>query len=429
MPLQGYLMRPVLYTKSTARFAALSRPKGSVTHFTPSVLPTAVHIIYSENPFSCKMAPLRPLQYRRSLTSKQGIPKRGQEQKSFSASGSGIAVVALFASVLMVCLYSPFPVSGVFGEEQLNICKPNGNRTVCSCENKTSGTHMATISAETNELQVNCQSSMQLAPNGLKNSTVCPMTVENISSCKAGAEKDHYMDLNTLLNGDHKIQWTDDKETKDAATSKILIVPPEILPYVDGTFAVGCALGEETQCKVAVTVAARATATTNNKIACAYGKDSNKRRQIIRLSPSQNTFTLDCGEKGALVQKNYKETYCPVSKENVAVPSCSEKYKTIFPGYQQGWWTSEADRSFTLTIPKDMFPANETSLMIQCQQKPQITEAEKAAKDEPQSRVCSVDVTIERGEKSNSVRPSVAAAATGAFLLGSGILPWLGSLI
>ncbi|PFH36808.1 SAG-related sequence [Besnoitia besnoiti] len=211
----------------------------------------------------------------------------------------------------------------------------------------------------------------------------------------------------------------EENKVRQEDRSKVLIIPPENLPFVDGEFAVGCVNNSQASCKVRVTVAARATVTKDQQVSCAYGKDSNNQHQIIKLSPSQNRFTLACGDKGTIVQTNYKIAYCPVTEGQDAAPECSEEYKTILPGYEEGWWTGDNGNSATLTIPKDKFPNNEARFMIQCQTT-EGTEAKNALRDKLQDSVCSVDVTIESAGQPRAVPPSVyLAASTAVFLFGS----------
>ncbi|PFH36802.1 SAG-related sequence [Besnoitia besnoiti] len=119
--------------------------------------------------------------------------------------------------------------------------------------------------------------------------------------------------------------------------SNVLVILERNLSHIDGQFVVGCMNDDarETKCKVTVRVAARNSATDNQKVMCAYGKDSNPLHQPMTLSRSQNSFTLD------------------------------------------------------------KIPENDAKMMLQCQRKVEGNTTKKVKSDALESSVCSVDVTIE----------------------------------
>ncbi|PFH36810.1 SAG-related sequence [Besnoitia besnoiti] len=319
-------------------------------------------------------------------------------------------------------------------QEGVNIsCETAENRTKCTCETGDGNTEPKTVSLSQtdNEFEMYCKSDMKCAPNDLQGSTVCPAAVGNLSSCKGDTRGTNTcLDVKQLLEGAAEtVQWKTGNASPPQDKSKVLGVPQENFPYVDGIFSVGCIESNDTEkCRVNVVVKARATTTQDRKVICAYGTDSNQEHQTMTLSPSENSFTLVCGEKGEIVQKNYKETYCPVTEGKEAVTECTKGYKPILPAYEHNWWTGDEKQSFTLTIPKDAFPENDAKMTVQCQKRVEAGETAKAAPAAPSPTVCSVDVTIQGIGSSSAFSPPVHVA--GLFGLGvSGVVAILSSLV
>ncbi|PFH36807.1 SAG-related sequence [Besnoitia besnoiti] len=345
--------------------------------------------------------------------------------------------VGLFVGVLIatagVLSHSPlFPEFLALAAQQTNKCTTSGVRTKCSCEIEQTGDANplgATLSEDTNEFEIYCKPNFQYAPAQLTGSIACPAGTQKLTDCKGDVKPPLCLDVKTLLYDETKaLQWTEGKEGEPSKNTKVLSIPKDNFPFVDGQFLVGCSDDSSTtKCKVAVTVAARATETKDQQVTCSYGKDSNKKHQTITLSPSQNSFTLVCGEKGEIVQTNYKKTYCDVSEENAAVKDCHGKYRDILPGYEEGWWTDGEEKSFTFTIPEDKFPKVGAKMMVQCQkvveEKPQEKELQVPAPAPPQDSVCSVDVTIETGGSPSSASASFVFKLINFVLLAfSGVL-------
>ncbi|PFH36804.1 SAG-related sequence [Besnoitia besnoiti] len=357
------------------------------------------------------------------------------QRKPFCSSRLCLTITLLFiASFETICKEFALSALEVRAAEQTSKCAVNDIRTKCTCETETTDpipSLEAKISEKTNELEIHCMS-LKYAPDGLQESTVCSADAVDVAKCKASEdeEKSGCIDVNTLLvSTSGSVEWKPSNISSVDNQSKVLSVPKEKLPYIDGQFIVGCSdsKGSTTKCKVAVTVAARATETKDQQVTCSYGKDSNKKHQTITLSPSQNSFTLVCGEKGEIVQTNYKKTYCDVSEENAAVKDCHGKYKDILPGYEEGWWTDGEEKSFTFTIPEDKFPKVGAKMMVQCQkvveEKPQEKELQVPAPAPPQDSVCSVDVTIETGGSPSSASASFVFKLSNFVLLAvSGVL-------
>ncbi|PFH36818.1 SAG-related sequence [Besnoitia besnoiti] len=87
----------------------------------------------------------------------------------------------------------------------------------------------------------------------------------------------------------------------------------------------------------------------------------------MRISSSQNSFTLLCRDKGQIVQTNYQKSFCPVSDAKGTGTNCNTDCTTTLPGYKRGWWTGDRKKGFTFTVPKDDFPQNEANFMVECQ--------------------------------------------------------------
>ncbi|PFH36806.1 SAG-related sequence [Besnoitia besnoiti] len=361
-------------------------------------------------------------------------PQRGTQRKSLLASRTRLTPPLLLATVTLL-LYRPL-LSGVgsLADETVKLsCETSAKRTKCTCVNggATTETKAVSLSQTENEFEMYCTHNLTCAPLGLKDSVVCLATVESLNQCENDTEdKKNCMDVKQLLEGaPDSVKWTNGNAIPSQDTSKVLGVPQENFPYVDGIFSVGCIESNDTEkCRVNVVVKARATTTQDRKVICAYGTDSNQEHQTMTLSPSENSFTLVCGEKGEIVQKNYKETYCPVTEGKEAVTECAKGYKPILPAYEHNWWTGDEKQSFTLTIPKDAFPENDAKMTVQCQKRVEAGETAKAAPAAPSPTVCSVDVTIQGIGSSSAFSPPVHVA--GLFGLGvSGVVAILSSLV
>ncbi|PFH36817.1 SAG-related sequence [Besnoitia besnoiti] len=315
-------------------------------------------------------------------------------------------------------------------KETRSRCEEGTNMTKCSCQveaNQTTATLRTTMSQQKAVFHLLCESSMQYAPDKLEGSTVCPAETRSLLECKtegnsraavdpAGTTKP--VEIQTFLSeADPKVSW----ETPEAGenNTRTLSIPQQLFPYVDGEFVVGCldSSNNKATCQVTVALAARESATEGHKALCAYGEASNKKHQSITLSPANNSFALVCGDKGEIVQKDYKSSYCPVGDGMEAATTCKGDYKTILPEYEQAWWGGDDGKSFTLTIPKEKFPENEATLMIQCQKKSDKLGSKSGTPGTSKPSVCTVHVTIEGTGKASSSPPSASLGATGLCVL------------
>ncbi|PFH36803.1 SAG-related sequence [Besnoitia besnoiti] len=340
-----------------------------------------------------------------------------------------MTIALFFVGIARIHENPPVPVLGVLAAEQISDCVVEGARTKCTCEKQptTAPDLKATISEETNELEIYCKGGLNYAPEGLLGSKVCSADADDVTTCKAKESKPGCINVNALLvAASTPVEWQPSTSITDQDKSKVLNIPKDKIPYVDEEFHVGCSENNSTtKCKVAVTITARTTKTKDRTVTCAYGHDSNKKHQMITLSPSQNTFTLVCGAKGEIVQKSYKSAYCGVSEKDTPVRDCPGKYTDILPGYEERWWTDGKEKSFTFTIPEDKFPTARAKMMVQCQKEevktrePATPQAEATFKPS----VCSVDVTIESAGSASLAPPSfILGLSTIMLLAGSGLM-------
>ncbi|PFH36086.1 SAG-related sequence [Besnoitia besnoiti] len=301
-------------------------------------------------------------------------------------------------------------------------CVASESETVCTCDNKTQLTTplVASLSDKRNVLNLECRDGLHYAPDGLSRKKVCDA---NSSTLKCGEDNGPpCMDIDDLLAGSPtNVQWTEVKK-KATGQPKSLTIPPENIPYIDGHFVVGCldsASNETPKCKVAVTVEARASLTDGQTVTCAYGASSNPSHQAVTLSPSKNSFTLVCGEKGTVLPTNYQTSFCSPGSED-AKKSCEGDYQTILPGYEGKWWEKrEGAESYTLSIPVDKFPKEQARIVVGCEQKDERANVKNTAPSGKGPTVCSVDVTIEAGA---SASPSSLPASADAVLSGAAAL-------
>ncbi|PFH36077.1 SAG-related sequence [Besnoitia besnoiti] len=273
-------------------------------------------------------------------------------------------------------------------------CVP-GVETTCTCEENKSGreaaaSNSATLSQAQNALKLECKPNLQIAPEPLKDKV-----------CSAGSDdlkKDCDVKLSSLLVGNPDVSWAEvSEQSRSQPVSKRLTIPPENFPLVDEQFAVGCTENTTKKCKVTVTVEARPSVTQGQTVTCAYGAGSNDLRQAVKLSPTQNSFTLVCGDKGEVLPKNYNEAFCS-SGLTGNEETCKGSYTSILPGYEANWWNKDDTKhSVTLSIPTDQFPAEEAKIVVGCRQKEQ--QPSPVGKESPlhtlTPTVCIVDVTIE----------------------------------
>ncbi|CBZ53655.1 SRS domain-containing protein [Neospora caninum Liverpool] len=305
-------------------------------------------------------------------------------------------------------------------------CVSTGPVTRCTCERSPgSNTPLtATLSKEKNVLEIGCsQSDLKCAPEELGTNEVCPSTTTSLKDCKNGDARTSTtkpININTLLSGSSTaVSWQSCEDVGEVpCTKKKLTIPPENFPFVDQKFVVGCVDDTKANDKMTVTVTleARASATEDHIVKCAYGKNSNPTHQTVTLTPEKNSFTLVCGDKGDVLPTNYKEEYCVSETGTEASESCTGAYDGIFPNFETTWWTTTANSNeYKFTIPDGQFPAEEQKITVGCQKKT-AGETEKnrhgsEKEDEAKSTVCSVDVTI-----------VASAASSGALTSGMAVL-------
>ncbi|PFH36087.1 SAG-related sequence [Besnoitia besnoiti] len=346
---------------------------------------------------------------------------RGARLRYCSSYQVGLMVLLSSMGLIALSVHTTFSHVRALASETKLVpeCILSGKVTTCTCDvTKTvaEGKAQAAILSQTNNgIKLECKSGLECAPKGLSQ-TVCTAEDESLSACSVA--------LHTLLADNQKnVTWTDcaQREIPAASTCKTLSVPQDNFPFIDERFAVGCADGNNSNqkiCKVAVTVTARPSVTEGQTVRCAYGANSNQSRQSVTLSPSKNNFTLVCGEKGEVLPKKYDQAYCPAELKGDQ-EACDGNYKSILPGYEEQWWEKRDEgKSYTLSIPADKFPKEQSKIVVGCQQKTQQTESKVTGEGVSGPTLCAVDVTIEAGAS-----PSLSAVSSriSLMLLGSGI--------
>ncbi|CBZ53653.1 SRS domain-containing protein [Neospora caninum Liverpool] len=334
----------------------------------------------------------------------------------------GLRVILVFVSAFLLLDSLPFSgcVRAVADEPTDPACVIAGAVTKCTCTSKevTNKDLTATLSQEKNVLEIGCkQSDLTCAPENLDDSAVCPSSTTNLRDCKTPPGTDTPFNINTLLSGSSpNVSWQPctDCDSDSGCTTKKLTIPPENFPIVDQKFMVGCVQpNTKDTMKVTVTLEARASATEDHIVKCAYGKNSNTAHQTVTLSREKNSFTLVCGDQGDVLPTNYQEKYCVSESGNEASDSCTGSYQGIFPNYETTWWTKTTDRNeYKFTVPDGQFPAEEQKITVGCQKKATCENGKQSTKtDEKDSSVCSVDVTV-----------VASAASSGALTCGMAVL-------
>ncbi|CBZ50821.1 srs domain-containing protein [Neospora caninum Liverpool] len=317
-----------------------------------------------------------------------------------------LTLLLLVATTSQLCGDSTFfTTNGAVAQKTAPFrCEDIDNGTQCTCEATSSESAItATLSATRSVLQLLCKTGLTWTPAGADNKQVCPETTTDLKQCTKGGGEHQCIDVTTLLAGStDDIKWREVTGVPPTADkSKILTIPAANLPYSDKKFIVGCLSSDQStsKCKLTVTLEARPSVTEkNHTVTCAYGKTSNPTHQTVKLSPSQNSFTLVCGSEGEVLPTKYQDTYCGSKDgESAAAKQCSGNYTEVIPTYENTWWEETKDKtSYSLVIPSDSFPEEETKITLGCQKKASTSgdrtreEATAAA-----STVCTVDVTIE----------------------------------
>ncbi|KEP60473.1 UNVERIFIED_CONTAM: SAG-related sequence SRS38D [Hammondia hammondi] len=301
---------------------------------------------------------------------------------------------------------SSFLIRALADEPQVSsVCVPGEGVTKCTCAAQESDSPKqleATFSEKLSALELVC-GQQSFAPEVSDNKRVCPADTSDFKDCKDNNARTKSIDLTTLLTGNtESIKW--EAFTRAAQdTTKKLSIPPTNLPYTDQHFAVGCLNNDKTtaKCKLTVAIEARASVTQDQTVTCAYGKTSNQKHQSIKLSPSQNKFTLVCGKDGEVLPTNYQSTFC-VSKNGVnASAECSGTYTDVIPAYETKWWKHDATQhTFTLEIPEGGFPEKETLIMVGCQK------SKNAADTDNKTVTCAYGKTSNQKHQSIKLSPS-----------------------
>ncbi|KEP65830.1 UNVERIFIED_CONTAM: SAG-related sequence SRS54 [Hammondia hammondi] len=361
---------------------------------------------------------------------KEMRPTKGWRVKRASPLISGIGLTLVFLQIASGS-FKDAPVIAIVGAQGQTsstlTCAEDAQKSKISCTctpgtvtkrtPATAATHEVTVSGNKNELQLECKTNFNFAPEEDTGKKVCPAGKE-ISDCKDGSQCvliDPFFTGTTTTLAWKKV----DASNREKSSTKLLTIPAENFPYVDGKFLVGCtgSNGSLPPCALTVNIGARASVTKDHTVTCAYGNKSNKDHHAVTIKPSQNSFTLVCGDKGEILPKNYAATYCATQAAQHATDDCKGDYKSILPAYTEKWWKENPSGSFVFEIPPGDFPEVPVNITLSCQQKttrpPSIRDKDSDASDKPS--VCTVEVTIENGTTSSASATGFLSLAVGSF--------------
>ncbi|PFH36523.1 hypothetical protein BESB_047150 [Besnoitia besnoiti] len=326
--------------------------------------------------------------------------RRARRISCLAAGSLGLVVGMLLAATSAFAYSQPPSFLGTLAvEEKKSFCEENGTVMSCVCDSEKIEKELeATLSGEVPELQVTCKGRVKFKPEPSKTALVCPADTPDLSKVATTRDSDGKacFELAALLSGDvSKVAWEQEPETQ----KMVLHIPKDVFPHAKKKFMVGCAETTDSQCKMTVTLKAKATETKGQTVTCAYGFDSNKTTQNIMLTPEQRLFTLVCGADGEALPLEYAKTYCPVvNTTNEAQEKCDGKYPSILPSYEEGWWKTGDGNSVSLEVPDGDFPEKEARILVGCRlknSKGPVLVKSTASPQEPS--VCTVEVTIEGG--------------------------------
>ncbi|PFH36091.1 SAG-related sequence [Besnoitia besnoiti] len=347
----------------------------------------------------------------------------GSHRKERLPSKVGLLFLHFVATIVVFSSSLSLPGIGALATSSASfVCEVSAPSTTCTCSEQQAGDSTnngsATLSKDTHTLKVKCGETLQF-PSAVDNGAmVCPAEFNTLDDCT--------LDILKLLGGAPKdVKWKacDTQERNGKPSCQTLTIPQDNLPFVDESFAVGCAtVNNGKVCKIPVTMKARASETNGQTVTCAYGADSNTSRQAVTLSPSKNSFTLVCGDKGTVLPTNYDTKFCYSDPDDTST-TCDGDYQSILPGFENSWWKKVAPtaNSFTLSIPVEKFPKEPAKMVVACQQITKIADSKGVAEGAATSSVCRVDVTIEAG--------SPASLSLGPWHLSSCLLAFAVTLV
>ncbi|PHJ17120.1 srs domain-containing protein [Cystoisospora suis] len=377
-------------------------------------------------------------------------PKPTTERGALRRGGWLTAGVAT-ALLLLGCARCPVfaqqgpsvPESG--SQPSPEVCGNNSGVTSCTCEalaNAQAGRAApkqwkATLSEESPGLELTCPTQNISAPGTMVQGYVCLeganldtcLTTQAASSLSAKAANDGSpVQLNTLLaEGTSAVTW---KEGDSAGSKKYsMTVPERAFPLHDQQFFVGCQpaspKGAPT-CKVSVALNARKTATVGQTVTCAYGSDSNKGRQSVTLTPSENKLTVVCGNTGSIVPAEDSPQCCVYGAELNGGSCIPQAFTSVLPGFERSWWGTTGGSQAILTIPVEKFPAEERKFTLGCKytqptNPPGERDQAGASPAPSQPSVCSVDVIITKQPSTTTTTSSTSSASSSVFVAGTSV--------
>lgn len=231
-------------------------------------------------------------------------------------------------------------------------------------------------------------------PAKLGEGMVCPGT-STLATCSgaASAEAKPVNLREFLAPGAADVSW---RKEADQESYSLSVPGVSSYPFIDQEFLVGCKTSSAEVCSVLVALKARESARSGQTVTCAYGAASNSYSVSVTLTPSNNHFTLSCGEGGRFVPSDITANYCTYGEYVEQKDSClpSLKYSSLIPGFNQSWWSTTTNQA-TLKIPADQFPAGDYKFAVGCNPPLDAPEAS-------QPTTCSVDVILSKTETSTS---------------------------
>ncbi|PFH33861.1 SAG-related sequence [Besnoitia besnoiti] len=284
-----------------------------------------------------------------------------------------------------------------------------------------------TLSKDTPSVTLNCTGNgNKFVPNS--NDKGCAYNEgAKVKSCNDNKSiPDGQVVLTELLGAPSPVEWKTASVDAQQGEAKTLQLDESQLPLSDTTFFVGCQNGgNESKCKLDVTVQARASSVESNVAKCAYGQHSNPQPLLVELTPQNNTLTLECGKDHPIEPTNHTTYYC----EDEKMKACTKTFKDILPNFVASWWskTDETNNHVKLEIPATEFPSADQQFYIGCSPNPgESVEAKAvlaASKPEDQqsstgSSLCKVQVTVKAASSASALRRlTVVGAATAAAAL------------
>ncbi|PHJ23734.1 srs domain-containing protein [Cystoisospora suis] len=329
-----------------------------------------------------------------TLRVRQGVKPHGP-------SGSALrkAIPVLVVAVVVSMSFRALPTAANADEaSSQNQATSKVESQVATCTKPSTETSpvilSAAISEAENTLTLACTgyTAGAAVPSTLTDGTVCASTPANtLASCEESVKQKKEpatVKVKDLLGSETNIVWAPAEANGKKTYS--LEIGKKDFPYLDKTFLVGCMENstKNFECRVNVTVKARASTVSGQVATCAYGESSNPSVLEITMTQEKNSFALVCGNDGTSVpgESTFNTEFCPGS--DVTKCQTTVAYGSILPAFTSEWWTTGAEGGqHVLTIPPENFPEKEQFFLVGC------VPAAKA-ESKSQTSACNVKVTV-----------------------------------